>query len=230
LRFLADRFLLRLVVRFALLYGAIFTLAWTFSLFHWTELAVVGVANRQLTLIEPAEVSRRIVVEAGGDLLQYLSTGPGSAIVRIAGRDSGYVSHNLFLFVALVLASPGLPWRRRLGALGIGLGLIFLLDTLVVMGEIWQGDRLNYPGARPEVWSGSLAHVLHVISALHPTGGMFMLPVFVWGLALLARPLFATPGPEGRVGRNQPCPCGSGRKYKMCCGGSSGASVLIPRS
>jgi preprotein translocase subunit SecA len=22
-----------------------------------------------------------------------------------------------------------------------------------------------------------------------------------------------------KVGRNQPCPCGSGRKYKQCCGG-----------
>ncbi|MFU8878027.1 MAG: SEC-C metal-binding domain-containing protein [Wenzhouxiangellaceae bacterium] len=21
-----------------------------------------------------------------------------------------------------------------------------------------------------------------------------------------------------RIGRNQPCPCGSGRKYKKCCG------------
>lgn len=25
--------------------------------------------------------------------------------------------------------------------------------------------------------------------------------------------------PEGKVGRNEPCPCGSGRKYKKCCGG-----------
>jgi hypothetical protein len=24
--------------------------------------------------------------------------------------------------------------------------------------------------------------------------------------------------PDGKVGRNQPCPCGSGRKYKHCCG------------
>jgi preprotein translocase subunit SecA len=26
---------------------------------------------------------------------------------------------------------------------------------------------------------------------------------------------------EGKVGRNEPCPCGSGKKYKKCCGGSS---------
>jgi uncharacterized protein YecA (UPF0149 family) len=23
---------------------------------------------------------------------------------------------------------------------------------------------------------------------------------------------------SGRVGRNDPCPCGSGKKYKKCCG------------
>jgi preprotein translocase subunit SecA len=30
---------------------------------------------------------------------------------------------------------------------------------------------------------------------------------------------FPTPAPwKKRVGRNDPCPCGSGRKYKHCCG------------
>jgi uncharacterized protein len=24
--------------------------------------------------------------------------------------------------------------------------------------------------------------------------------------------------PVGKVGRNEPCPCGSGKKYKKCCG------------
>ena len=23
--------------------------------------------------------------------------------------------------------------------------------------------------------------------------------------------------PDGKVGRNDPCPCGSGKKYKKCC-------------
>jgi len=27
--------------------------------------------------------------------------------------------------------------------------------------------------------------------------------------------------PEAKVGRNDPCPCGSGKKYKKCCGTSS---------
>jgi len=33
----------------------------------------------------------------------------------------------------------------------------------------------------------------------------------------LSRPVEAT-SPNGKVGRNAPCPCGSGKKYKKCCG------------
>jgi hypothetical protein len=28
---------------------------------------------------------------------------------------------------------------------------------------------------------------------------------------------YASAGPRGKVGRNEPCPCGSGKKYKKCC-------------
>ena len=28
---------------------------------------------------------------------------------------------------------------------------------------------------------------------------------------------------SGKVGRNDPCPCGSGKKYKKCCGANEGA-------
>jgi uncharacterized protein len=45
--------------------------------------------------------------------------------------------------------------------------------------------------------------------------------------ALIMEPLApresARPGPGVRVGRNDPCPCGSGRKYKRCCAPGSRA-------
>ena len=34
------------------------------------------------------------------------------------------------------------------------------------------------------------------------------------GEALIDKPVVAT----AKVGRNDPCPCGSGKKYKKCCG------------
>ncbi|WP_273124244.1 SEC-C metal-binding domain-containing protein [Bacillus weihaiensis] len=30
--------------------------------------------------------------------------------------------------------------------------------------------------------------------------------------------LFSKPAKSEKVGRNEPCPCGSGKKYKKCCG------------
>jgi uncharacterized protein YecA (UPF0149 family) len=35
---------------------------------------------------------------------------------------------------------------------------------------------------------------------------------------LLKHAASATPPERPKVGRNDPCPCGSGRKYKKCCG------------
>jgi hypothetical protein len=35
-----------------------------------------------------------------------------------------------------------------------------------------------------------------------------------WGNAPAMRPMNAV---VGKVGRNDPCPCGSGKKYKRCC-------------
>ena len=34
------------------------------------------------------------------------------------------------------------------------------------------------------------------------------------GIEPITEPLQAAP----RIGRNEPCPCGSGKKYKRCCG------------
>jgi SEC-C motif-containing protein len=31
--------------------------------------------------------------------------------------------------------------------------------------------------------------------------------------------------PEPKIGRNDPCPCGSGKKYKHCCLGKSSAAA-----
>jgi preprotein translocase subunit SecA len=42
------------------------------------------------------------------------------------------------------------------------------------------------------------------------------------GRSDMASPAFATaaqgPSPSRKIGRNEPCICGSGKKYKKCCG------------
>ncbi len=58
--------------------------------------------------------------------------------------------------------------------------------------------------------------------------------------ALLAEALQSVPGYERvlsakaeskpeKIGRNDPCPCGSGKKYKRCCGGRQGTDVRPER-
>ncbi len=46
-----------------------------------------------------------------------------------------------------------------------------------------------------------------------------------WRSPKPSRSVPVRPGPHNKVGRNDPCPCGSGAKYKKCCGSSSSSSV-----
>jgi uncharacterized protein YecA (UPF0149 family) len=41
------------------------------------------------------------------------------------------------------------------------------------------------------------------------------------GAAKAPRKIVLTQRTSTKVGRNDPCPCGSGKKYKKCCGASS---------
>jgi len=36
------------------------------------------------------------------------------------------------------------------------------------------------------------------------------------------------PGNENQIGRNEPCPCGSGKKYKRCCGVGAAPKLSVP--
>ena len=48
-----------------------------------------------------------------------------------------------------------------------------------------------------------------------------------------AAPSQAMRGPRGKIGRNDPCPCGSGNKYKKCCGlngTTTVADLIAPQS
>jgi uncharacterized protein len=58
----------------------------------------------------------------------------------------------------------------------------------------------------------------------HDNIARWMIRLHAWRMAnhrpmqggdLTPRPSFAT---TKKIGRNDPCPCGSGRKYKRCCG------------
>jgi uncharacterized protein YecA (UPF0149 family) len=90
------------------------------------------------------------------------------------------------------------PARRAVDALG----LIMMLAGEVDLGATASPDEL---GSLQETTREKLPELLlHIHEALAPVR-----------LELARR---GTPRPKPRVGRNEPCPCGSGKKYKRCCG------------
>ena len=68
-------------------------------------------------------------------------------------------------------------------------------------------------------------HVLSVFG-VWSLGGLFVAPIFIGAIlafTFLVDPSQAAVG--GAVGRNDPCPCGSGLKYKRCCGAERAAAT-----
>jgi hypothetical protein len=77
-------------------------------------------------------------------------------------------------------------------------------DLLLVLREELGGDPPP-PETTEEARAGILAKLPAIIRQLY---------AFLHGLPV--QPLFG-PRRVQKVGRNEPCPCGSGRKFKKCC-------------
>jgi hypothetical protein len=128
-------------------------------------------------------------------------------------------NYGLPLLAALVLAAPGWSWRRRGRALGIGLGLVaasqvaFFLVTVVATQQspVMSPEGMIQPAGHSPVKQPVFYALYYFFDAMGR--GFFALLIF---LGLVA---FGGERPDApRVGRNDPCPCGSGRKFKRCCG------------
>jgi SEC-C motif-containing protein len=57
-----------------------------------------------------------------------------------------------------------------------------------------------------------VAHIHHEVAEFRKSGGRW----YYYAGKTGAAPQYRRETPK--VGRNEPCPCGSGRKYKKCCG------------
>jgi SEC-C motif len=126
------------------------------------------------------------------------------------------------MLAALIVATPGWSWYRRVRALGWGLGLLTLTQVafLLVTLEFWQQMPIRGPEGRLVHLPGHSALGLRVASALYNFfeimgRGFFALLVYLGLLMFTGAPRGAV---SGAVGRNDACPCGSGRKFKRCCG------------
>jgi hypothetical protein len=110
--------------------------------------------------------------------------------------------------------------RAKARALAVGLFAMMLLTVPIVM--LWAKlagleleDQLAQ-ATQTAARSSFFYYTFHGYAFSQP-----VLAIAVW-LALLMLGLFKSKtkheAPSVSVARNAPCPCGSGRKYKRCCG------------
>ena len=197
-------------LRFLLLY-AVLQAAFAFT-------PVGGIANRLVGSAAARTLSvcldRTVEWDVKGNDIQIkvpvqIGTGWKSAVADL--RD-GWYTRNIPMFIAIVFAATRRFNKRLLTVLGFGVLAIIILDGFVGAAHAWS----TISGVVP------LTPAYHVLSVfgVWSLGGIFAAPVFVGALlafTLLGNPLKEFSGGAG-PGRNEPCPCGSGLKYKRCCG------------
>ena len=133
-------------------------------------------------------------------------------------NPEGVYANTVFL-IALVLATPGMRMGRRLQRLGIALLFLFTTHLLFLVTKL-EGSLIQ--AGHP--LAGSAAFWTFWDDFFEIVGRVFF-PVVIWLFLGLKFMLGEVEKPSvrgsGRQGRNQPCLCGSGKKYKYCCGRSS---------
>ncbi len=149
---------------------------------------------------------------------------PAQEVVTIRrGLWTAASDYNVVLLAALFLATPGWTLRQRFRALAWGLGLLgfthlasFLIN--VEYTQLWP-VRTNLGPFHPQDFSRPKLILFDwLYSFFEYMGRGFFALLLYWGLLTFTwgRPDALTPAHS--VSRNDPCPCGSGLKYKRCCG------------
>ncbi len=149
-------------------------------------------------------------------------------LVRFRGELwKGYSSYSLILLAALILATPGWSLRQRCRLLAIGCGLLTLIELAFFLSTVEYvrfrqaatrtGSVLFPPGYSR--WKEVLSTWVYYF---FQTMGRGLFPLLLYSCIIGAawgqvdKP--ASRGvPRPAAGRNAPCPCGSGKKYKRCC-------------
>lgn len=182
------------------------TLVIYFAVLPSYRTAVLGIANPVLALLRPP-IELEIATNDGWNA--YYTGGERRFFYTIGGEVRHAIYLNLALLPALLLATP-VPWSRRLRLVGWGLLLLFACHVLLEVGM--ARTYYHFRTERDAVSSWAMLQLVR---------GGTLLGVVQW--ALLTWTFWLPRGapravPAGAVPRNAPCPCGSGAKFKHCCG------------
>lgn len=175
--------------------------------------AVSGVAANWIYQLFDSRVS----ISPDGRLVRVIvASSTGDASSSALRLDT--VTYGLPMLAALVSVTRADSVLAKIRGLLLGLGVMGALTVPAVIAFAKLTSLQVEERIAP--WSGDRASL--IFDAIH--GYAFTQPVLaviVW-LALMMLGLFKARStqqtPVVAIARNAPCPCGSGRKYKRCCG------------
>ena len=165
---------------------------------------IFGLFDARVSIVPEGRVVRVLVAALDGQ--------PTSSGLRL---DT--VTYGLPMFAALVIVTRADSLHAKLRTLLLGLVLMSALTIPVVMAwakltTLQVDERLAASGNS----SGFLYYAFHGYAFSQP-----VVAIALW-LAMMMLGMFMDakkPDSSTRIiRRNAPCPCGSGRKYKRCCG------------
>jgi hypothetical protein len=168
-------------------------------------------SNAVLSLAQRRRVTS---VEVRDGSIQAFSLGADEPVLSVVGYRWHY---DFVLLVALILATPSVPFHKhtKILILGVAILLGFHVVNLVVDIKYLCAIRGIVPLTSAE-WA-----VYDQIFMLFTMGTM-LFPLLIWGLLTfkywLPVPCVKVKLRASKIGRNDPCPCHSGKKYKHCCG------------
>ena len=123
-------------------------------------------------------------------------------VARLFGRDAGVMSRGLRLLAERLAEEKEL--RRRVGRL---------------RREMREDRKGRMQKSKPDTRPTPGGTVLRQKTKIN-FGGAGLPLSELSNVAAIPRGTSApTPVTTQKIGRNEPCPCGSGKKFKKCCGG-----------
>ncbi len=156
---------------------------------------------------------KRFEFEARGSKLLFRSYSRPAFEADLATEG---IDNNVPFLLTLLLITPGMSLRNRSFRLALGLLLLFAGQTLFVSTKVEASlIAAGHPLA-------GAAWFWHTVDNFFEITGKAFLPVAIWlvlGLPYMMGLIDRREPAPAKVGRNTPCPCGSGKKYKHCCGG-----------
>ena len=162
---------------------------------------------------------------------------PDGTVLHSAGRPytSKTISINEYLhpilIFAILAAWPGIVWRDRFKVFLLTLPFLLLVEMVDIpvllatrCDEVMRANLLQDPLAGKtfgSYWAAFLhtggRAALSIMAAALGIGCFYLARSWRGQAAVTDIPAKVEPA-LAKIGRNAPCPCGSGRKYKNCCG------------